>query len=144
MNSRKTRIAIVDDDESIRKSLRRLLTGSGFDVEVFASGTEFIASLEMRSPDALVLDMYMPELNGLEIQDWLVAHGRKIPVIFITAQDSPQLRSKALAGGAVAYLEKPVHKETLLASLHEALQWTDQPHREAERTPRFHQKGPTV
>jgi FixJ family two-component response regulator len=121
MDSRKPRIAIVDDDESIRKSLRRLLTGSGFDVEVFASGTEFIASLETRSPDGLVLDMHMPELNGLDVQAWLATTGRRIPVLFITAHDDATLRAKALAGGAAAYLDKPVRKETLLAALYKAV-----------------------
>ncbi len=118
MSTRKPRIAVVDDDESIRKSLKRLLAGSGFDVDTFASGVEFLASIVARSPDALVLDMHMPGLNGLDVQAWLSSTGRRIPVLFITAHDDPLLRAKALAGGAAAYLDKPVRKEALLAVLY--------------------------
>jgi FixJ family two-component response regulator len=121
MSSRRPRIAIVDDDESIRTSLRRLLTGSGFDAETFASGSEFLAALEARSPDALILNVYMPNLSGLEVQAWLATAGRRIPLIFITAHDDPTLRAKALAGGAAAYFDKPVRKEPLLAALHKAV-----------------------
>ena len=121
MNSRNHRIAVVDDDESIRKSLRRLLVGSGFDVETFACGTEFLSSLETRCPDVVVLDMYTPGLNGLEVQAWLARNGHQIPVVFITAHDDAPLRARALAGGAVAYLPKPVRKEILLQGLRDAL-----------------------
>jgi FixJ family two-component response regulator len=121
MNSRKQLIAIVDDDASIRKSFKRLLVGSGFDVETFASGTEFLASVETRSPDVVVLDMYMPNLNGLEVQERLATARRCIPLLFITAHDNPALRAKALAGGAAGYFDKPVRKEILLPALYKAV-----------------------
>ncbi len=124
MSSRRPLIAIVDDDESIRKSLRRLLAGSGFNAESFASGAEFLLSLRLRFPDAVLLDMYMPEMNGLEVQARIMAAGRGIPLLFITAHDNPALRAQAIAGGAAAYLAKPIRKETLLAALFKALGMT--------------------
>ncbi len=121
MTSCRAFVAIVDDDESIRRSLKRLLVGTGFEVEIFASGTEFLASLETRSPDGVVLDMYMPEMNGLEVQAHIRRNGLLIPVVFITAHENANLRARALAAGAAAYLEKPVRKEILLAALSKAL-----------------------
>ncbi len=121
MRSRKQIIAVVDDDESIRKSLMRLLVGSGFDAESFTSGAAFLASLETGSPDAVLLDMYMPDLNGLAVQAMIMASGFRIPILFITAHDDPALRALAISGGAAAYLDKPIRKEILLAALSRAL-----------------------
>ena len=113
----KQRIAIVDDDDSIRKSLRRLLAGIGFEVETFASGAEFLAAVTRSSPDFVVLDMHMPGLNGLELQSDLAGAGFRIPLLFITAHDDPGMRARALAGGAIGYLAKPVRKDLLLKAL---------------------------
>jgi len=115
--NRNLRIAIVDDDDSIRKSLRRLLAGSGFAVETFASGPDFLASAAESPPDFVVLDMHMPGLNGLELQSSLADAGFRIPLLFITAHDDPAMRAKALAGGAIGYLAKPVHRDLLLKVL---------------------------
>ncbi len=125
MKSHKPLIAVVDDDEATRKSLRRLLVAIGFDVETFASGTEFLASLGTQSPDSVLLDVHMPNLNGLEVQACLVATGYRIPVLFITAHYDPAARAKALADGAAAYFEKPVCKEVLMAALFKALSGCD-------------------
>jgi FixJ family two-component response regulator len=118
---RKPLIAVVDDDESIRKSLKRLLTGSGFDVNTFESGYRFLASIPAQRPDCIVLDMHMPDLNGLELQAHLMQDEQMIPILFITAHDDAGLRTRALAAGAVGYLDKPVRKDVLLASLNKAV-----------------------
>jgi two-component system, LuxR family, response regulator FixJ len=115
------RIAIVDDDESIQKSLRRLLTGVGFEVGAFASGAEFLLSMETRSPGCVLLDAQMSGINGLELQARLTAAGHRIPILFITAHDNPPVRAKALAGGAVAFIDKPVKKDLLITEINRSI-----------------------
>ena len=110
-------IAIVDDEESVRKSLRRLLVASQLDATVYASGQEFLDSLGGRQPDCLVLDLQMPGLTGLEVQRALSGARVRFPTIIITAHDEPETRARCLAAGVVAYLCKPLHDELLLDAI---------------------------
>lgn len=110
-------IAVVDDEESVRKSLRRLLVASELDATVYASGQEFLDSLGGRQPDCLVLDLQMPGLTGLEVQRALARARVRFPTIIITAHDEPETRARCLAAGAVAYLCKPLHDELLLEAI---------------------------
>ena len=110
-------IAVVDDEESVRKSLRRLLVASELDATVYASGQEFLDSLGARQPDCLVLDLQMPGLTGLEVQRALAGARVRFPTIIITAHDEPETRARCLAAGAVAYLCKPLHDELLLDAI---------------------------
>jgi FixJ family two-component response regulator len=110
-------IAVVDDEESVRKSLRRLLVASELDATVYASGQEFLDSLGGRQPDCLVLDLQMPGLTGLEVQRALARARVRFPTIIITAHDEPETRARCLAAGAVAYLCKPLHDELLLDAI---------------------------
>ena len=110
-------IAVVDDEESVRKSLRRLLVASELDATVYASGQEFLDSLGGRQPDCLVLDLQMPGLTGLEVQRALAGARVLFPTIIITAHDEPETRARCLAAGAVAYLCKPLHDELLLDAI---------------------------
>jgi FixJ family two-component response regulator len=110
-------IAVVDDEESIRKSLRRLFLAAQLDTVVFASGQEFLESLRLRQPDCLVLDLQMPGLTGLEVQRVLTGTGVRFPTIIITAHDEPETRARCLAAGATAYLCKPLHDEMLLEAI---------------------------
>ena len=110
-------IAVVDDEESVRKSLRRLLVASQLDATVYASGQEFLDSLGGRQPDCLVLDLQMPGLTGLEVQRALARARVRFPTIIITAHDEPETRARCLAAGAVAYLCKPLHDELLLDAI---------------------------
>jgi FixJ family two-component response regulator len=117
-------IAIVDDDESVCRSVSRLFRSLGMNAETFASGQEFLDLLEgMPSfqPSCLVLDVQMPEVNGLEVQDQLALRHRNVPVVFITAYDDIHAREKALAGGAVAFLRKPFNPDVLVKTVREAL-----------------------
>jgi FixJ family two-component response regulator len=109
------RIAVVDDEQSVRTSLRRLLSAFDLDAEMFASGQEFLDSLPDRSPDCLVLDLQMPGLSGLEVQRRLAADGVRVPTIIITADDAPETRERCLSAGTDAYLCKPFDDRTLLA-----------------------------
>ena len=113
-------IAVVDDEESIRKALSRLLRASGYRVETYASGADFLTSLKNGYPDLLVLDLHMPGLSGFEVHAAVSALDRILPVIVITGHDSPETRQRVLEGRAAAYLRKPVDEELLLRAITEA------------------------
>ena len=109
-------MAIVDDEEPIRKALGRLLSSAGLDVQTFPSGAAFLDSLASRRPDCVVLDLHMPLMNGFEVQARL-AVSPGVPVVIITGHDSDDTRDRALAGRPVAYLRKPVDDQTLLDAI---------------------------
>jgi FixJ family two-component response regulator len=113
-------VAVVDDDDSVRRSTRRLLHAAGFEVETYSCGTEFLDAVKHRRPSCVILDLHMPGPSGLEVQRSLSASGLDIPVIFITADDDPGARDRALQAGAVSYLSKPVLGEALLDAIHAA------------------------
>jgi FixJ family two-component response regulator len=117
-------IAIVDDDESVCRSVSRLFRSLGMNAETFASGQEFLDLVEAMpafQPACLILDVQMPEVTGLEVQDQLTLRGSRFPVIFITAHEDIKSREKALAGGALAFLRKPFDPEVLVKTVREAL-----------------------
>jgi FixJ family two-component response regulator len=114
-------IAVVDDEESVRRALARMLNASQFDVEVFASGREFLDALRDRRPDCVVLDYQMPGLNGRDVQRQLTNAQISLPVIVVTAHEQPALREQCLADGASAYLAKPLHRERLVSAIDDAM-----------------------
>jgi FixJ family two-component response regulator len=107
----------VDDEECIRKALTRLLLSAGLHVETFATGAEFLDSIETRRPDCVVLDLHMPGMNGFEVQARLAQSCSPVPVVIITGHDSGETFERALAGRPIAYLRKPVDDETLLDAI---------------------------
>src|SRR5271170_5029333 len=114
-------IAIVDDEESVRRALARMLNASLFAVDVFASGQEFLDSLTIRRPDCVVLDYQMPGLTGRDVQRRLSLAQITLPIVVVTAHDQPALREQCLAEGAAAYLAKPLHRERLVGVISDAL-----------------------
>jgi FixJ family two-component response regulator len=117
-------IAIVDDDESVCRALKRLVRSLGMNAETFTSGQKFLDLIEAMPSfhaDCVVLDVQMPGLNGIEVQEQLVRSGDKFPIIFITAHDDVGMRERALSAGAVAFLRKPFDDELLITTLHAAL-----------------------
>ena len=119
--SQALRIAVVDDEESIRKALSRLLRASGsHTVDTYCSGAEFLTSLKTVRPDVVVLDLHMPGLSGFEVHSAMAAIDRSLPVIVITGHDSPETYQRAIDGGAVAYLRKPVDERRLLQAIADA------------------------
>lgn len=118
---------MVDDEESVRRALARMLNASQFDVEVFASGREFLEALQLRRPDCVVLDYQMPGLNGRDVQRQLVSAQIRLPVIVVTAHEQPTLRQQCLADGAVAYLAKPLHRVPLVSAIDDAMRLSDGP-----------------
>ena len=117
-----TLIAVVDDEESVRKALQRLIRSAGFDVETFPSGAEFLTSMQHHEPACLVLDLHMPGVNGFDVQDELNQARVHLPVVVITGHDTPSARIRAMTQGAAAYLCKPVDEAMLMRAINEALQ----------------------
>jgi len=114
-------IAVVDDEASVRMALQRLLRSAGLTVKAFASGATVLEFVRTERPDCIVLDLHMPGVNGFEVQDSLSRAGLRIPVVVITGHDAPEARARALAGGASAYLLKPVDDNMLLAAIDAAI-----------------------
>ena len=115
-------VSIVDDDESVRESLRGLIRSIGLGVQTFASAEDFSRSEQLENTDCLILDVRMPGMSGLDLQRHLAASERDIPIIFITAHGSDEgTRARALRDGAVAYLIKPFSEDALLDAVDAAL-----------------------
>ena len=114
-------LSVVDDDESVRESLPDLLKEFGFESRAFCSAEEFLSSDSVNRTACLILDIAMPGMTGFDLQRELHLRGRKIPIIFITAQTDGALRARAFEGGAVSFLLKPFSDTALLASVETAL-----------------------
>jgi FixJ family two-component response regulator len=114
-------IAVVDDEPPVRTMLRRALRVADYDVDVFASGEEFLASLPTRLPRCVILDVHMPDLSGFDVEGRMRAANLRVPVVFITASDEAGLDRSAAAAGAVRLLRKPFSSESLLAAVRDAL-----------------------
>ncbi len=110
-------IAIVDDDPSVLKAMARLLSTRSFVARTFQSAKQFLGSLSDGRPDYLILDLQMPEMNGLELQQNLNNRGIRIPTIIITAHDDAGTRERCKSAGALAYLLKPVQAASLFAAI---------------------------
>ncbi len=115
-------VVVVDDDESVRESLPDLLMEFGFKVLAFSSADEFLASDSIDRTQCLVLDMVMPGMTGLDLQSELKNRGRKIPIIFITAQKDEAIRKRVLDQGAVDVLLKPFSDTALRKALSRAME----------------------
>ena len=119
-------VFVIDDEPSVRKSLGRLLGAAGYRVETFASAGEFM----QRQPDdrvgCLVLDVQMPDLNGLELQQALTAGDRCFPIVFITGHGDIPTSVRAMRAGAVDFLSKPFDEKVLLQAIERALERAEQ------------------
>ena len=113
-------IAIVDDDQSFREALESLLKLIGFRTAIFASARNFLDSPQLPSVSCAILDVSMPEMDGLELQRHLAATN-PIPIIFITDLRDAKTREQALREGAISFLNKPFSEETLINALNSAL-----------------------
>jgi FixJ family two-component response regulator len=114
-------IAIVDDDNALRNSLDNLIRSVGFRAQGFSSAEAFLQSPHAPETACMILDVRMPGMNGLELQRQLGAANWRIPIIFVTAYADHDVRARALAAGAVAFLSKPCREEDLLAAIETAL-----------------------
>ncbi len=114
-------VYVVDDDPSVRNSLRRLLESAGHTVQLFASAQEFLRQKLVEKSACLILDISMPGLSGLQLQEALVEKGSTLPIIFITGHGDIPTSVRAMKTGAVDFLPKPVGDVTLLKAVEEAL-----------------------
>ena len=114
-------IAIVDDEEGIRKALGRLLRAAGLEAHGYANGQEFLTAAAERRPDCVVLDLHMPGMSGLQVLRKLKAAGLLLPIVVITAHDEPETREQCLSSGARAYLRKPLEDRLLLNAISAAM-----------------------
>jgi FixJ family two-component response regulator len=114
-------VAIVDDDASVRKSTTRLIRSFGYRAEAFASGEEFLSSPEASRTACLVLDVRMPEMDGLEVQRQVAARQLQIPVVFISGRASDEEERRARSAGAIDFLRKPIATATLLQVLRKVI-----------------------
>lgn len=116
-------VYLIDDDASVRRSLARLIRDGGHVIETFASAEEFLASIPGRfvRPACAVVDLQMPGLGGLELQERLFERDRPCSVVFMSGNGSIEATVRAMRGGAVTFLTKPIHDEDLLAAIAEGL-----------------------
>jgi two-component system response regulator FixJ len=120
---------IVDDDEAVRESLQLLLESAGHRVRSFASGSEFLAAMPSSEDGCLIIDVRMPGIGGLDVQERLRADGIALPVIVITGHADVPLAVRAMKAGAVDFVEKPFAEEAILAAVERALEIGRQQHR---------------
>ena len=120
--AKKTLVAIVDDDDSVRMALQGMLKAIGVPAQAFASGEEFLKSGQQHQAACLIADIRMPGMSGLELQARLNAESCRIPTIFITAHGDAKMRMQALRAGAVEFLSKPFDDDVLLENVRAALE----------------------
>jgi len=114
-------ISIVDDDRAVRAATRGLVRSLGYDASTFASAEEFLNSEDLHETSCLITDLHMPGLSGIELQDQLIAQGRCLPVVFITAFPDESVRTRAMEAGAIGFLSKPFSDRHLIDCLDRAL-----------------------
>ena len=111
----------MDDDPAVLKALSRLLRSRAFRAQTYGSGEEFLAALPAELPVCLIVDLQMPEMNGLELQQHLISNGIKIPTILITAHADAALQEQSHDGTLVANLRKPLQDEALFSAIDRAI-----------------------
>ena len=115
-------VFVVDDDVSVRNGLKRLIRSVGLEVETFASAEEFLDHDHPDKPSCLVLDVRMPGLSGLDLQEELAAQGLEMPIIFVTGHGDVRMSVRAMKAGAVDFLEKPFDDQDLLDAIQGAIE----------------------
>lgn len=124
------KIYVVDDDDAVRDSLEALLTAFGFEVELFSSGAAFLDACGAVGKGCILLDVRMPRMDGMEVQERLHGLRPDLPVIMITGHGDVSMAVRAMKGGAVDFVEKPLREEALLQSVEAALQIARESHRQ--------------
>jgi FixJ family two-component response regulator len=114
-------ISIIDDDESVRAATNGLVRSLGFTALAFASADEFLRSPRLSETSCVITDIQMPGMGGLELQSILIATGKNVPIIFITAFPDEKIRTRALNAGAVGFLSKPFEVSALVQCIDSAL-----------------------
>ena len=124
-------VSVVEDDESVRRALTRLIRSVGLTAEAFASATDFLCYGHLDTPGCVILDVRMPGLSGLDLQQRLIEVGLQMPIIFITAHEDAHMRERAMNRGAIAFFQKPFDDRALLDAIYNALGTDRQDHEHA-------------
>jgi FixJ family two-component response regulator len=124
---RRPLVSVVEDDRFFRESMGRLMRSLGYAVEAFSSAADFLASPRLGETACLIADVQMPAMTGIELYRHLIDAGRAIPTILVTAHPNDVDRARALDGGVVCYLRKPVDEQHLKRCLREALTSGEKP-----------------
>ena len=119
---REPTVILVDDDDSVRDALKWLIESVDLHVDAYASATEFLESFDPTASGCLVLDVRMPGMSGLELQENLAAHNCGLPVLIITGHADVAMCVRAFEGGAFAFLEKPINQQNLLEQVQKAIE----------------------
>jgi CheY-like chemotaxis protein len=119
--TRPMHVAILDDDQSVRTAIGRVLKMSEMTVDSCGTSLELFDAMAEKSPDCLVLDLQMPGMNGFDVMRYLDRRGVRVPTIVISAEDEPTSRENCLVAGATAYLRKPLDADELLKTINEAV-----------------------
>ncbi|AWN42288.1 response regulator transcription factor [Methylobacterium durans] len=114
-------IAIVDDDEGVRVATGSFVRSLGYAARTYASASEFLQACAEQEPACLITDVQMPELDGVELQQALIAAAHRIPIIFVTAFPTETVRQSVLAAGASGFLRKPCDCDAIVRCLQEAV-----------------------
>jgi FixJ family two-component response regulator len=114
-------IAIVDDDEPVRVATKTLVRSLGYHASTFGSADEFLKSEQVHDTSCLVTDVQMPGLSGIDLQDYLIARGHRIPIIFMTGYPNDIVRARAIKAGAVCFLNKPFDEDHFIGCIEKAL-----------------------
>ncbi len=122
MEEHKPTVFVVDDDPAVRDSLRWLLASVDLDVETYASAPEFLDAYDPDKPGCVLVDVRMPGMSGLELQEELASRSTKLPVIIITGHSDVQMAVRAMKGGAFDFIEKPFNDQALLDLVQKALE----------------------
>ena len=119
-------ISIIDDDDSVRISTGLLVRSLGFITHTFASAKDFLDSADLTGTGCLIMDVQMPAMTGIELQDLLRAQGHRVPIIFISAFPDQSIKTQALEGGALCFLSKPFQPAALIEYINLALSRRDE------------------
>ena len=114
-------VCVIDDDISVRESLETLVSSMGLRAESFTCAEDFLERARISGPACLVLDVYLPELNGLDLQERMAGLGTQIPIIFITGYGDVPMSVRAMKAGAFEFLTKPLHDESLVDAIRSAI-----------------------
>jgi len=131
MMSSTAMVFVIDDDQSMRKSLERLLDAACYKVELFKSASEFLSRSAHAGPSCVIVDVQMPGLNGIDFQKGLTEHGREEQLVFVTGHGNIPMCARAMKGGAIDFLPKPFKPRQLLESVERALTRSAEQHRRA-------------
>jgi FixJ family two-component response regulator len=114
-------VIIIDDDESVQNAMKNLIRSLGHSVEAFGSAKAFLESNTIETASCLILDVHMPEMSGVELQQHLSAAGYRTPIIFMSARPNEATRARVMEDGAIGYLGKPLCERSFLDSLNQAI-----------------------